>query len=271
MSKPLRSKISPILRTNKLTLSGFDKWTPSDYLRDYYGYVEQDERYTLRFLVDEFKKIRENPIALEFGAGPTLHHILPLSPYVAEIHVADYLKTNLSEIKKWQQKEVGMHNWKPFTELILKYEGNLEPTDSDIERREELTRQKITKYILCDASNKAPLLGNGLSHYSFMLSCYCADSATNSREVWHDYMVNILSLLKPGGFFVTAALRDCRYYKVGKRFFPCANLREGDFNNLFVNLDFDMSTVNIMVQKVPEHKEIGYESIILASGFKKSD
>lgn len=250
-----------------ITFASFDEWNPVDYLADYYTYVEPDEHHTLRFLAQEFEKIEGRPVALEFGIGPTLHRALSLSPYVREIHVADYLPSNLEEIRKWQKGDNGAHNWKPFTETVLAYEGVPAPRLRDIHQREALTRTCITNYFVGDASSSHPIGRRASRQYDLLLSCYCADSATNDKAMWLRYMTNILRLLKPGGFFVTAALRNCQHYKVGNRYFPSANVNEDDYESLFRQLDFDMSRATIQVTNVPEHNAIGYGSIVLASGF----
>ena len=250
-----------------ITLASFDEWNPLDYLADYYTHVEQDEQRTLGFLVQEFEKIEGRPVALEFGVGPTLHRALSLSPYAREIHVADYLPSNLEEIRRWQKGAFGAHDWKPFTEAILAYEGVPAPRKRDIHRRESLTRRRITDFFVGDASSSYPIGRQAGRRYDLLLSCYCADSATNDKAEWLRYMTNILRLLEPGGFFVTAALRNCRHYRVGNRYFPSANVNEDDFENLFRQLDFDMRRTIIQVEDVPEHDAIGYGSIVLASGF----
>ncbi len=249
-------------------VSDFDEWEPKAYLKDYYSKVEQDERATIKFLVHEFKKIKNNPVAIEFGIGPTLHHLIPLAPHVSEIHVADYLKSNLDEIMKWKYKERNFHNWNEFTRLTLQYEGIKTPTQKEIDERENLVRKRITKFLFCDASLSNPLRRSTRA-YDFVLSCYCADSATILNDVWNLFMKNTISLLTPGGFFVTSALRNCTYYKVGNKLFPCANINEKDFQKIFKEPDFDITRVVIKVENVPEHKNVGYESIVLASGFKK--
>lgn len=245
----------------------FDEWNPVEYLADYYTYVEQDERHTLRFLAQEFEKIEGRPVALEFGIGPTLHRAMSLSPYVREIHVADYLPSNLEEIRKWQKGDIGAHDWKPFAETVLAYEGVPAPGIRDIHQREALTRRRITNHFVGDASSSYPIGRQTGRQYELLLSCYCADSATNDKATWFRYMTNILRLLKPGGFFVTAALRNCQHYKVGDKYFPSANVNEDDFESLFRQLEFDMSRAIIQVENVPEHNAIGYGSIVLASGF----
>lgn len=245
--------------------TAFYDWNPADYLTDYYAYVQKDEQHTLKFLVREFKKITGQPVALEFGIGPTLHHVLPLSPHVREIHVTDYLPANLNEIRKWQAEDTSAHNWRAFTEVVLNLEGFSVPTLQDIYQREALTRQRITQHFIGDAACSHPISAEG--KYEVVLSCYCADSATDDKATWGRYMRNILSFLRPGGFFITAALRNCSHYKVGDKYFPSANVNEADFEDLFQRLDFDMSRTTIEVQYVPEHKDAGFESIVLASGF----
>lgn len=256
-------------RTPTMTtrLATFDDWNPAQYLADYYSRVEPDEQRTLKFLVQEFARIPGRPVALEFGIGPTLHHALPLSPHVREIHVADYLPSNLSEIRKWQAEDEAAHDWAPFTASVLRFEGIGMPTARDIRRREALTRRRITRLIVGDAASSTPLGAASERKYGCVLSCYCADSATGDKATWRRYMTNIVSLLAPGGFFVTAALASCRHYRVGGKRFPCANVNEHDFATLFQQLRFDMSTAVIRVEPVPEHRDLGYGSIVLASGF----
>jgi SAM-dependent methyltransferase len=253
-----------------IEFASFNEWNPADYLFDYYTDVEEDEKCTLNFLVQEFKKIRGQPVVLEFGIGPTIHHLLPLIPYVREIHVADYLESNLEEIRKWQLEDSGSHNWKRFTEKVLIYEGIPVPNLQDINRRETLVRQRIIRYLRGDASLANPISNNEIEKYEFILSCYCADSSTNDKSEWFRFMSNIISLLKPGGFFVTTALRNCQYYKIGDKYFPSANVNEEDIENLFRQNHFDMATTIIKVESVSEHINDGYESIVLAYGFKLS-
>ncbi|HKZ69059.1 MAG TPA: guanitoxin biosynthesis pre-guanitoxin forming N-methyltransferase GntF [Anaerolineales bacterium] len=245
----------------------FVEWDPAHYLADYYACVEEDEQYTLQFLLREFKKLKNRPVALEFGIGPTVHHILPLSPYVSEIHVADYLPANLAEVRKWQTGQADAHNWQAFTEYILAHSGTSTPHQPDIANREALTRSRITRYLIGDASHDQPLGRDSRRRYECLLSCYCADSATSDKTIWYQYMANILSLLKPGGLFVTAALRNSQWYRVGQNYFPSADVNEHDFERLFASHSFDMDSLTIQVENVPSHATLGYESIVLASGF----
>ncbi|MEI7469790.1 MAG: guanitoxin biosynthesis pre-guanitoxin forming N-methyltransferase GntF [Chloroflexota bacterium] len=239
----------------------FNRWDAQQYLTDYYNNISQDELATLSFLCHEAKKIKNQPIALEFGSGPTIHHVLPIAPYVSELHMADYLSSNLNEIRKWKTKQREAHDWYKFTDYILSNDATYVAHDQDqIAQREDLTRQKITHFYELGLGKK--------NKYDVVISCYCADSATESRSDWYRYMSNIIGLLKKsGGFLLIAALRNCHSYRVGNNYFPSANINENDINILFSKNHIAKHSSTIKIAYVPETKSYGYDSIVLASGF----
>jgi SAM-dependent methyltransferase len=247
--------------------SSFDQWSADAYLRDYYTRIESEELCTLRFLVEQFKKLPQRSRALEFGIGPTLHHLLPLSPYAAEIHVADLLPENLEAVRKWQLQDAGAHDWSAFTRSVLEFEGEDCPTSVDISAREQLTRSRLTRCLIGDARLHQPLGPAFDDHYDCVLTCYCADSATADKLQWYGFMRNIASLLRPGGLFVVAALRECTGYKIGEKFFPSPSIDERDMRRVFASLGFDANEVEMRVEAVPDQRKSGFESVVLAAGF----
>jgi hypothetical protein len=242
-----------------------NEWVPKDYLRTYYSELESDEVETIKFFVDAMKKVDSTGPVLFFGTGPTLHHVFLTAPKAAEIHLVDYLPENLQEIKKWVDKEEDAHDWSPFVKYTLQCEGNSSPTDEDINEREEMVRRKITKFMTADAGQTDPLSTEQRESYGLVLSPYCADSATGDKKVWKEYMRNITSLVKPGGTFITAALRDCSSYEVGEKEFPCANVNEKDMKGVLGMLDFSSRNTNIEYRELEGH---GYTGIVLAHALK---
>jgi hypothetical protein len=242
----------------------FADWNPLQYLADYYTRVEQDEELTLRFLTERARRIANRPVVLEFGIGPTVHHLLPIAPYVSEIHVADLLPANLRQVGWWQEQRATAHDWRPFTSYVLSQEGVACPGAEDVAAREALVRSQITRYLLCDAALANPLGRGRAGTYDCLLSCYCADSATDDKATWRRYMDNMLSLLRPGGLFITTALRNCTHYSVGDKRFPSANVNERDLERLF--REHDVADPVVEAAETPEHAEIGYGSVLLAAG-----
>ncbi len=197
-------------------------WVPGDYLTDYYSEVEPDEVETIAFFVDAMREADPHEPALYFGVGPTLHHVFLAADRASEIHLADYLPANLREIERWLNREPDAHDWSAFVRYTLKREGTATPSDADVAAREQRTRDKITRLLTADARDPEPLP----QRYATVVSAYCADSATADRATWETYMRHITGLVRPGGLFVTAALRRSTGYVVGGRTFPSANVDE---------------------------------------------
>ena len=229
-------KMSPMIResgvpstsltaANGVVLSPWDSWSPQEYLADYYRFVEPDEIETIRFISQVSRRLKEPANTLVFGCGPTLHHVFPIAPFASEIHLADYLPRNLDEIRAWIERRAPYHDWSAFVRYTLQCEGVAEPSHDDISSREEMVRRKITRLFQADAGDFDPLGCDGRQSYPVVVSCYCADSATDNKDTWRRYMANISSMVTEEGFFVTAALREANYYKVGERFFPSADAR----------------------------------------------
>ncbi len=260
----------PLLALAKTTnplLASWDEWSPHEYLADYYRVVEPDEVETIRFIVEAAKRLPANEPILIFGSGPTLHHVFPIAPYASELHVADYLPANLDEISAWLNRRPPFHDWRPFVRYALICEGMARPSEAAIATREELTRRKIAELLQADAGRRDPLGLARRAFYPTVISCYCADLATNNKVIWRRYMANISSLLEPGGTFITAALRRATFYKVGARYFPSADVDEQDLRGF---LDQELGRdVLVETRSLPEHAALGYTGIVLGHGVKR--
>ena len=230
-------------------------WEPGEYLADYYAELEPDERETIAYFVDAMRHVEPGEPVLLFGVGPTLHHVFLTAGHASEIHLADYLPANLEEIRRWLDRDPGAHDWRPFVRYTLQCEGLADPTEADVARREELTRVRIARLLHGDARRPRPVDGR----YATVISAYCADSATADRATWETYMRHISGLVRPGGTFLTAALRRCRGYVVGGKRFPSADVGEDDLRGM-LEPRFDAS---VEVRELAGHEAQGYTGIVL--------
>jgi NNMT/PNMT/TEMT family len=238
--------------------ASFDEdWVPGEYLSDYYSRLEADELETIAFFVDAMRETSPGEPVLFFGVGPTLHHVFLAAPHASEIHLADYLPANLREIERWLAREPGAHDWRPFVRYTLQCEGIESPTEGQVTEREELTRARVTRLLRVDARHPAPLE----ERYATVVSAYCADSATEDRAVWETFMEHIAGLVRPGGVFVTAALRRCRHYVVGGKRFPSADIDEVDVRAVLAGR---FAHATIEARRLAEHAAQGYSGIVLA-------
>lgn len=240
-------------------------WDAHRYLAEYYSRVEPTEHHTLRFVVEALKLLRPGALALEFGCGPTVHHLLPLAARVAEIHVADLLPDNIRIVRGWQTGAADAHDWSPFTRETLRLEGNSNPTAHHVFEREDLVRRRVTRALIGDARLEEPLGPAHSGRYDCVLSCFCADSATGSLAEWMRYTRNIASLLAPSGLLVLAALRQCKFYSVGGIQFPSPCIDERHVQLALDAAGFGRSGQVIEVAEVPDQREHGFECIVMAS------
>jgi NNMT/PNMT/TEMT family len=246
-------------------LSGFDEWHAGRYLAEYYTRVEADEAATLDFIARACGRIVAPGRALVFGVGPTVHHLLPLAAHTRELHVADYLESNLDHVRRWLRRDSRAHDWRAFARHVLECEGLRAPSARQVGAREDLVRARVTRCLRADAGLDSPLATPGLGRYDVVVSCFCAESATGDQAVWRRYMRNILGLVAPGGLFITAALRRCRAYRVGQQRFACADIDEHDLAAVLIESGVEPGQLQLEVRPVGLRDRLGYDSIVLAA------
>ena len=250
------------LRVRKRLASFESEWVPKEYLADYYSVVEPDELETIAFFVDAMDQVEPGKPILFFGVGPTLHHVFLAAGKASEIHLADYLPANLEEIERWLRRDPDAHDWAPFVRYTLECEGHVAPSDEQVRAREELVRAKTTRLLQVDARRANPFADGGERNYETVISPYCADSATDDRAIWATMVENIAGLVRPGGTFITAALRRCRYYVVGGKRFPSADVDEHAMRAV-LEPGFGRRQA-VEIRQLSGHEALGYSGIVLA-------
>lgn len=251
--------------------SHWDAWNAREYLQTYFLKIGQDSYENLKFIVRELKKLKPDSRrrVLDFGAGPTIFAGIAAAPYAAKIHMCDYLESNLVEIKKWLNSHEDSFDWSPCIKHILELEGIPNHEEAIAERATAL-KMKLGNIFKSDASLDWPIYSEKREKYPLVISNFCADSATSSKEVWRAYMKNILNLVEDEGQILITALRNCKFYKSGKKIFPSANVNELDLKNLLVESGFRLSGMIVEVKQVPDCAEEGFTTIMCASATKLS-
>ena len=226
--------------TVKTQYSDYQKFDARAYAAEHYGVIYPDEQTGLEFLVECLQQIPSIPVALDFGCGPTVSHLLPFTAKAKEIHAADYLAVNRAEIEKWAAQKPDAWDWRKSTLEILRLEGNPQPRIADAQKRERETRDRITAILPCDATQSDPLGADKREFYSLVTAHFCVDVTANNL----------------GSFF-----------RVGDNYFPHATVSPQDVvkcfcDNGFVNIDLKVRQI--------EHPpgEQAYDCVIVACGFK---
>ncbi len=248
--------------------SEWSDWEPKEYLSEYYATVMPDERYAMEFLVESLRGVPEADCALDFGAGPTVHHAFPLVTKAKEVHLAEFLPGNRDEIESWLRHDPDSHNWLSFAQETLKVEGNPHPTVIEALERERATRECVTRVVAADAGETDPLGPSMRGYYPLVTSHYCAEGATNDKATWRRYMRNIAGLVRAEGTLILSACGAADYYCIGERRFPCAGVNGHDLLDSLAENGF--GDVTLRIRQVPDHSEQGYGSVLFACAVKRA-
>ncbi|BDI31903.1 hypothetical protein CCAX7_39540 [Capsulimonas corticalis] len=257
-----------ITETEKVVYSDYSDWKPEDYLTEYYSELMPDEQFAMEFLADWADKTPYAPIAVEFGCGPTVHHLFPIAHVAGEIHMAEYLASNRQAVQDWVDRKASAHNWDEFAKETLRLRGEDSPTPAQIERVQDDARQRITAIIPGNAFDTDPLGPARRGSYPLVMSHYCAEAASTDIGKWYDSMRNILSLAAPGGTVILSACGAANYYCVGGRNFPCAGVTPSDM--LKSLMDNGFGDLDLRIRLVPAHTEQGYSSVIFARAVRRA-
>lgn len=242
-------------------ISPWEEWNAKDYLNTYYRELMSDARETLDFLSGELKAgSKKYDKAIEFGAGPTLYSVLGIALYINKIDIAEYLPQNRQEVKKWVNNNEDSFDWSHIVAHMLKI-NNQEITPEKIEEYTKNARGRIRRVLPCDIREHWPLLEHK-EKYNLLVSSYCADSCTDSKTEWMKYMHNLFQILEPGGVALISALKDCKAYRAGDKYFPCANISEKDIEKFLSEDSHEFDSLKIQVAKVPDCTAEGFSEVM---------
>ncbi len=241
------------------------------YLETYYTGVNEDEPPIARFLIEQGRLLSQlNLQAIEIGCGPTLHHALSIAPYIKSLDMADYLPDNLSEIQKWRENKQDAFSWRPYTEMILREEGQL-PTAELVRERDDTLRKKIDKLYICDIKRSQPVVE--VSSYPIVLTFYCAEEVGTTTTEWEEVMENISRMVSPDGYLFLSALRDTPHYILGDpdgvhEWLPCAFITKELLKECLSRLGFIPESIDIRSVDTPGLVNLGIPGILIAMAKK---
>lgn len=242
--------------------ASFDQWSPDAYLRDYYTCVQPDEQVTMRFLGEAAALVGDVPTLLEFGCGPTVHHLIPFAGRVDRIHVADYLDGNLEAVRRWVSGDPDAWDWTPFTQATLEHELGRQPVAWEVREREARTRERIAAFHLGDARLRQPLAS--ARRYPAVLCCFCPDSITDDPAEWRYCTENVASLVAPGGWLVLTALHRASSYRVGDVHFPSCGVTVDDVADVLYASGFSRLGTTILTADAHDSGGHGFDSVLLS-------
>ena len=254
--------------SNHTITNNWAKFSPRDYLHEYYSDVGSENLALLQFAVKAFRDIPSNGVLLDFGGGPTIYPLIAAANKVVEIHFCDYLDANLNEIRQWLQGHPSAFDWHAFVKITLELEHQNNDVAQSISQRETLIRHRVTQVFKCDANNSPPI--SEPHTYDILVTNFCAESATGERAQWRRFFHNIMSLVKPEGTVLLSTLKGATSYSVGEKIFPAVNIKEDDLTQALTEEGFDAHSM--VIESVPaDRSSRKYEGLIMAKARKLVD
>jgi SAM-dependent methyltransferase len=241
-----------------------DGFEPAQYLRTYYAAtVTDDERQVLNALCESFKGgglMFDR--CLEVGCGPTVHHAIPLVPYVREVHMSDYLPENLAEVRRWLDADPQAHDWTAHIRAVLAAEGSKGDPEAVARRAADL-RRVVSALRVCDLRDVEPL---GVDdRYDLVVSFYTAECVAGTRDEWRLVMRNLLGLVRPGGRVVLASVLDCERYDVAGRWFPTVPVSTDDVPAVLADNGFRQDRIEVRVLPTRDMAAHGFSGTYFAT------
>jgi hypothetical protein len=257
----------PEFRAPPLTRD-FKHFDPAAYLREYYGDVGAENLALLRFMSETYRGLPRGGRLLDFGGGPTIYPLISAVGRVDEVHFSDYLPANLEEVRRWLSKHPAAFDWRDFVRQAIELETEAPCTEAEVTEREDRIRGLVTQVMRCDASRTPPIDG-AIRPYEVVVTNFCAESATSDRHQWRAFVVNIVSLLKPGGVLIMSALKGAGSYAVGSRRFPAVDISEDDLIELLEETGFRNKKIEL--RSVPaDRPSRDYDGLIMAVARKEN-
>ncbi|MCB1624864.1 MAG: methyltransferase domain-containing protein [Pseudomonadales bacterium] len=251
-------------------IADYSEWRARDYFQTYYSEVVlPDEQAVLAYQVEVLRAAGKRfGRGLEYGCGPTLHRAIAASKYAFRLDMADWLADNLAAARDWLLADIDNPDWKQFTQYLLACEGQIAPTNRQIDQREAQTRKVVRGLYLSDARWQQPLGPQRNEFYDLIVSGFCLDAVSDDQRVWRRCMQNLLSMLQPGGTLIIHALHRCRAYKCGDRMFPGADLSMDDMQSVLLDGGCTQRSIDVQVIPCPNNAIYGYSGILTASAQK---
>ncbi|XP_066461689.1 nicotinamide N-methyltransferase-like [Eleutherodactylus coqui] len=237
-----------------------DDFNPSDYYQTYYAtgkgiFVGEWTEFVLRNLHETFGPGGvTGDILTDFGAGPTIYHLLSACEVFNTIITSDFLEQNRKQLEKWLKKDPDALDWSHVVKYVCDLEGN--SNGDNCEKKEATLRRKVTKVLKCDALAKKPYDPVPMPEADCLISCLCLEAPCRDLEDFTNTLKKFQELLKPGGHIIIQSVLNCTFYYVGSKLFSCLSLTKDDLEKAFKEAGYEIVTLKVK----PRSEKSGMET-----------
>ncbi|XP_068096904.1 indolethylamine N-methyltransferase-like [Hyperolius riggenbachi] len=224
-----------------------DQFDPVDYYNTYYNpeqgaMVEEWVSFVLKNLHETFTSGEiKGDLLIDFGAGPTIYHLLSACEVFSNIITSDFLEQNRIQLQKWLRKDPDALDWTHIVKFVCELEGNSE----NLEKKEEKLRRTVSKVLKCDALKSNPFDPVEMPQADCLISCLCLEAPCKDVESFTDVLRKLKDFIKPGGHIVIQSVLNCRFYYIGQKQFSCLSLTREELERAFKEAGYEIVKVKV--------------------------
>lgn len=218
------------------------EFTPLDYVQTYYvaeGGVLQGEwtDFVLRNLHKTFTAggVKGDTL-IDFGAGPTIYHLLSACEVFDKIITSDFLEQNRAELQKWLKKDPNAFDWTH----VIKHVCELEGSSENYQEKAEKLRSKVKDVLKCDALKRNPFDPIVLQPADCLLTCLCLEAPCEDIKSFCTVLKNFKDLIQPGGHLLILSVLDATFYYVGNQYFSSMTTRKEELEEAFKEAGYEI-------------------------------
>ncbi|XP_072283011.1 nicotinamide N-methyltransferase-like [Pyxicephalus adspersus] len=227
-----------------------EEFNPVDYFKTYYhpkeGTMTGD---WLNFVLQNLHEIFtsggvKGDILIDFGAGPSIYHLLSACEAFNNIITSDFLQQNREQLEKWLRKDPNAFDWTPIVKYVCELEGK---SDSEsCKKKEEKLRRTVTKVVKCDALKKNPFESVEMPQADCLISCLCLEAPCKDVESFTNALRNLKVFLKPGGHIIIQNVLNCTYYYVGKKRFSSLSISKEELETAVKEAGYEIVKLKVI-------------------------
>ena len=233
---------------------------PKAYLKEMFLAPDDEDQFSISFIVKAINSLPDRLFIHEFGGGPTLYSVAALAAKAREIHFSDVVDANLREVDAWLKGKPDVHDWNPYIALALGAEG-MPITEANINERAALMRKVVRQLMHCDAQRNSPIDLEKVQ-YGLVTAHHCTDVAATTVQEWIGVIKNVTNIVRHGGWLMLSVTTGARTYEVGDVIFKCVNLTKDDVRNGLLAAGYRKESITLESYEVEHPQE--YSGIIMA-------
>jgi len=240
-----------------------DVFDARKYLQRYFLAPSEEDRFTLRFWIEQIRHLPPGVRVLEYGGGPTLYSVLALARQASSIHFSDYVPAALTEVRRWIAGEPDAHDWRPYVHHILHLEGSQNGTVG-VAAREQALRRAMTHLSECDATT-ADMLSEPRPPYDVIAAHHCLDVAARDFADFKRMVRHLSGWLTSGGLFLLSITTGTLKYTVEGMVYDCLDLTRDQVGESLVEAGMDPQRIAFAEMPIQGDE---YTGVVLSAGWK---